>query len=143
MTRTDLLRVVTLPLAFVHSFPASKHLALFFAQPSLDEAWKGFGACVAVGLYLLPPLVQARALGALFRRHSLVLSLVALALAAAHGVPALDHLPRFAASPSWGDGWRGFGAAAAFAWFLVPLAEQARVLALLLSLGANRLRAVS
>lgn len=129
MTRFGLVRVATLLLAYVHSFPAQKHVARFLAEPSLGEAWKGFGACAAIALYLLPPRVQARGLAALLRRHRVVLSSAAFALAAAHVVPALDHIPRFMATPSWSDGWRAAGAAIAAAWFALPMRSQGRVVA--------------
>jgi hypothetical protein len=41
-------------------------------------------------------------------------------LVAAHLVPAIDHLPRFIAAPSWADGWRGVGALVAIACFAAP-----------------------
>ena len=56
------IRCVFLLLAFVHAFPAIKHLAAFFTLPSTAEAWKGFGAVLAISLYLLPSTLQARVL---------------------------------------------------------------------------------
>ncbi len=50
MRRPAILRVITLALAFVHTFPARRHLALFIEHPSLAEGWKGFGAALAIGL---------------------------------------------------------------------------------------------
>ncbi|WP_146651982.1 hypothetical protein [Labilithrix luteola] len=43
--------------------------------------------------------------------------LASMTLTLAHVVPARDHLPRFLASVSWGDAWRGFGACLAVFWF--------------------------
>jgi hypothetical protein len=123
-----LLRIGTLLLAYVHTFPATKHLAAFAHSPSLSEAWKGFGALGAVCLYLLPLRSQVRLLRALWRRRR-VLAALTWVLAATHAVPALDHLPRFLGAPSWGDGWRGIGSALAVAWFLAPVVTQGRVIA--------------
>ena len=128
MGRSMLLRVATLALAYAHTFPASRHLLAFVHSPSLAEGWKGFGALFAVAVYLLPVRVQARGLGALWRRRRL-LGAATLTLAAAHAVPALDHLPRFLAAPTWGDGWRGIGATLAVIWFLTPGSQQGRLLA--------------
>jgi hypothetical protein len=130
-----LLRLMTLALAFVHTFPARKHLVALFERPSLSEAWEGFGALLAVALYLLPVGVQARALKVLWREHRLLLRACGLLLAIAHAVPAADHLPRFVDVPKWSDAWRGFGSAAAIAWFLAPLSLQGRVIAALARLG--------
>jgi hypothetical protein len=119
---------MTLALAFVHTFPARKHLLAFFERPSLEEAWEGFGALLAIALYLLPVRVQARALTSLWREHRGLLRAGGVLLAVVHAVPALDHLPRFAHSLTWADAWRGFGSAAAVAWFLAPLPLQRRVI---------------
>jgi hypothetical protein len=140
-----LLRPLTLALAFVHTFPARKHLGAFLERPSLMEGWEGFGALLAIGLYLLPFRLQARALKFLWREHRFLLRALGVLLALAHAVPASDHLPRFAAVPSLGDAWRGFGSAAAVAWFLAPLSVQRRVITTLAGrlgrvrpLGQNR-----
>src|SRR5262245_16292097 len=118
-------RSATLALAFVHLFPARKHVALFFAAPSLAEAWKGFGALVAVALYLLPPRTQAQLLCAAWSRARPLLVALGWLLATAHLAPALDHLPRFLAEPSWPDAWRGIGASLAATWFVLPIEHQA------------------
>jgi hypothetical protein len=131
MNRSALVRCLSLGMAFVHTFPARKHLTAFFAAPSLGESWKGFGALVAIAIYLLPTSVQARALSAAWRRRRAVLGACGVILALAHGVPALDHLPRFLERPTWHDGWRGFLSAAAVAWFVLPVPAQARALAAL------------
>ena len=131
MRRATLLRATTMALAFLHTFPARKHLGLFVAAPSLSEGWKGFGALIAIGLYLLPVSVQARGLHALWRRWPIVLRGLGALLAVAHFVPALDHLPRLMASPSWGDAWRGVGSGMAVLWFATPLAAQGRLIAAL------------
>jgi len=128
MNRSLFLRCITFGLAFVHTFPARRHLGAFFAHPSLDEAWKGFGALLAIGLYLLPVRVQARGLAALWRERRVALGIGGFVLAVAHVVPAYDHLPKFVASPNWGDAWRGFGATFAALWFVLPLPAQARAL---------------
>jgi hypothetical protein len=132
---------MTLALAFVHTFPARKHLVALFERPSLTEAWEGVGALLAVLLYLLPVRVQARALNVLWREHRLLLRACGLLLAIAHAVPAADHLPRFVEGASWSDAWRGFGSAAAIAWFLAPLSLQGRAITVLAQLGrVSRLR---
>ena len=125
MRRSALLRAVTFTLAYAHTFPARKHLAAFADTPSLSEAWKGFGALVAIGLYLLPPEVQAKVLVSSWRRHKNLLRVGTAALAVAHAVPALDHLPRFLDVGGWPDAWRGVGSATAVLWFLTPVQVQA------------------
>jgi hypothetical protein len=136
MPRRALLRTLTIALAFVHSFPASKHLAAFAAAApwsadALSEAWKGVGAALAVCLYLLPVSVQVRALAHLWRFRRLALKGAALVLVAVHLAPARDHVPRLFAAPNWADGWRGVGSVLAIAWFVAPLRLQARLLSLL------------
>jgi hypothetical protein len=126
--RPLVLRAVLALLAFVHLFPAKKHLAAFVAAPSLDEAWKGFGAIAAIAIYLLPIRVHARVLGALWRDRRMVLSLAGWTLVCVHLVPALDHLPALMHTASFGDAWRGVGSALACAWFAAPVPLQARVL---------------
>jgi hypothetical protein len=123
------IRVATLALAFVHTFPARRHLGAFLEHPSIDDGWEGFGALVAIALYLLPPAVQLRAMCSLWRRRRQWLRGLAMVLAAAHAVPALDHLPRFLASHHWYDAWRGVGSALAVIWFLAPPRTQGRVVA--------------
>jgi hypothetical protein len=126
---TLVLRTATLVLAFVHLFPARKHLALFVATPSLAEAWKGFGAVAAIAFYLLPVRTQAHLLGAAWRQARPLLVALGWLLAAAHLAPALDHLPRLLGEASWPDAWRGLGASFAAAWFVLPIERQARFLA--------------
>jgi hypothetical protein len=128
MASTALLRSATWTLAIAHSFPARNHLAALIEAPSFDEAWKGLGALVAIVLYLLPVRVQARALTALWSNCRGVLRTSALVLVVVHAVPALEHLPRFLSSGSWGDAWRGIGATLAVLWFLAPLRAQARII---------------
>jgi len=70
MRRAALLRILTLALAFVHTFPARKHVAAFLAVPSWTEGWQGFGAGLAIVLYLLPVAVQTRGLQLLWRRRA-------------------------------------------------------------------------
>jgi hypothetical protein len=129
---------MTLALAFVHSFPARKHLLAFFEKPSLAEAWEGFGALLAIVLYLLPVGVLARALTTLWRRHRGVLRACGVLLAVVHAVPAVDHLPRLVESVNWGDAWRGLGSAVAVVWFLSPVTLQGRVVAALARLARLR-----
>jgi hypothetical protein len=131
------IRLATLALAFVHSFPARRHLGAFFEHPSLADGWEGFGALVAIGVYLLPPATQLRALRALWRRRKEWLRTAGFVLAAAHAVPALDHLPRLIEFHRWGDAWRGIGSALAVTWFLLPLPLQGRVVARLVRLGPS------
>jgi len=126
--RNAFVRLVTLVLAFIHAFPAVKHLRIFLTDPTPAEAWKGFGAVLAVALYLLPPSWQAHALGALWRRRRRVLVAGGWALALVHVVPAADHLPAFVIAPAWADFWRGVGAACAVIWFVLPIHVQAHAL---------------
>jgi hypothetical protein len=141
MSRTGLLRSATLMLAFVHTFPAHTHLAAFLQTPTLADAWKGFGALLAIGLYLLPVGVQARGLAALWRRRSGLLGAGALLLVVVHAVPACDHVPRMLKSCTWADAWRGVGAMLAVAWFLAPLSLQARAVKALARLACVNLGA--
>jgi hypothetical protein len=127
MRRSAVLRLVTLGLAWVHTFPLSHHLGAFLRKPEVSEGWKGFGSLVAVGLYLLPVQVQVRGLRALWRRRAL-LSTVTWTLAAAHAVPLVDHFPKWAASGTWADAWRSAGTAFAIAWFVLPVSQQASLL---------------
>jgi hypothetical protein len=129
MRRSAVLRLVTLTLAFVHTFPARRHLLAFFERPSIAEAWEGFGALLAIALYLLPVRVQARALTRLWHEHPGFLRACGVLLAVAHAVPAADHLPRFVESASWAEAWRGLGSAVAVLWFLAPLRLQRKVIA--------------
>jgi hypothetical protein len=131
MRRTTLLRTLTVALALLHTLPARKHLVAFIATPSWTEGWKGIGAAVAVALYLLPTRVQVRALQHLWRRRASALRVAGVVLAVAHAVPAADHLPRLVESFTFGDAWRGIGAAIAVVWFVAPLRAQARILAAL------------
>ena len=128
MRRAALLRILTLALAFVHTFPARKHVAAFLAVPSWTEGWQGLGAALAIVLYLLPVAVQTRGLQLLWRRRATLLRVAGVVLAVAHAVPAFDHVPRFVASPNFGDAWRGLGATLALVWFAAPLRAQARIL---------------
>ncbi len=130
-------RVVTLVLAFVHWFPASKHVAAFVTHPSLDEAWKAVAASLAVLLYLAPPARQARAIALLWRRRRGALSGLSVVLIVVHAVAAIDHAPRFWSHPSWEDGWRALGATLAIAWFAAPLRWQQRALARLARLPSG------
>jgi hypothetical protein len=141
MSRTGLLRSATLTLAFVHTFPAHTHLAALLQTPTLADAWKGFGALLAVGLYLLPVGVQARGLAALWRRRRGLLRAGALLLVVVHAVPACDHVPRMLKSCTWADAWRGVGAMLAVAWFLAPLSLQTRAVKALARLARVNLGA--
>jgi hypothetical protein len=126
MRRSILLRAVTLGLAYAHTFPATHHLGAFLSAPSFSDGWKGFGALLAVGLYLLPVRVQTRGLRELWRRRGL-LRAVGWSLAAIHAVPLVEHLPRFVGAGDWSDGWRGIGATIAVVWFLAPVSQQGRL----------------
>jgi hypothetical protein len=126
-----LVRPVTLSLAFVHTFPARTHVMAFLENRSLGDGWKGLGALFAIGFYLLPVGVQARALARAWHNRRLVLRAAAWLLVAVHAVPALDHLPLFARSGAWGDAWRGLGSLFAIGWFLTPLSLQARAIVVL------------
>ena len=122
-----MLKIALVALAALHVLPAKKHLALFFAHPGIDEAWKGFGAALAVLFYLAPYRWVARAFGWLWRERRAALRAGGFVLAAVHLVPACDHIPAFVRSPSWGDAWRGVGASAAALWFMAPLPVQVRL----------------
>jgi hypothetical protein len=128
MRKNLLIRVITLTLAWVHTFPALKHVRLFMTEPTLAEAWKGFGGAFAACIYLLPPSWHAKGLVALWNRRRMLLVFAGWLLAIAHGVPAIDHLPKFMEDGSWGDAWRGFGSALAALWFVLPVHLQARAL---------------
>ena len=121
------LTLLSTGLAFIHLFPARKHLALFFEAPSLGEAWKGFGAVLAIAFLALPRALQGRLLARIWRQRRLA-SALGLVLAVVHLVPAVDHVPAFLASWTWGDAWRGLGACAAALWFVSPLRAQARLM---------------
>jgi hypothetical protein len=126
--RNLVVRAGTLGLAFVHTFPARGHLTELVAHPSLAEAWKGLGALVATIFYLLPPSTQARALSHLWARRRALVGAMGLLLAAAHAVPAADHLPHLFDHGTFHDAWRGLGSALAVIWFLAPVPLQARAL---------------
>jgi hypothetical protein len=131
MRRSAIVRFVTLALAFVHTFPARKHLAAFVVHPSWSEGWEGFGAVVAIALYLLPVRVQSRGLAFLWRERRCLLRVAGVALAVAHLVPAIDHVPALIGAPNWGDAWRGIGSTFAVVWFLAPLRAQAQLISIL------------
>jgi hypothetical protein len=131
MRRNALVRILTLVLAFVHTFPARKHLGAFLQKPSFSDGWEGFGALAAIVLCLLPVGIQIRAIAVLWRKRRAVARAGGVLLAVAHAVPASDHLPRFLESGSWSDAWRGLGSGLAMVWFLAPLSLQARVIAAL------------
>jgi hypothetical protein len=132
MRRSAFLRALTLALALLHTLPARKHLAALLtahsASQGFTEGWKGIGATVAIGLYLLPVDVQTRGLRYLWSKRAWELRVAGALLAIAHAVPALDHVPRLIASPNFADAWRGIGATIAVAWFAAPVRAQARVL---------------
>jgi hypothetical protein len=127
--RTSALTLISFGLAFVHLFPARKHLGLFVEAPSLGEAWKGFGAVAAIIFLALPRGLQATLVTKIWRQRRLA-SALGFVLAVAHVVPALDHLPAFLASLTWADAWRGLGASMAVLWFASPVRAQARLMAL-------------
>lgn len=128
MKREHFFRVATLLLAYVHTFPALRHLGEFLTQPSWQEGWKGFGALIAVIVYLIPPLEQARAMRALWNRRKTALRVAGMVLSVGHLVPAFDHIPKFVEAPSFHHAWRGFGAGLAAVWFLIPLQAQMRLM---------------
>jgi hypothetical protein len=71
----------------------------------------------------------------MWQRRRGALRALGVGLAAAHAVPALDHLPRFIGAMSWADGWRGIGASLAVLWFATPLPVQARVIHAIAAFG--------
>lgn len=137
IARLSLLRVVLAVLAVAHVYPARRHLGLFWAEPSVGEAWKGFGPLLAIALFCMPVAWYARGLRALVRRRVWFFAISGV-LVAAHLVPATDHLPAFLAHPSWADGWRGLGSALAAAWFISPLGVQGRIVGALRGDAAAR-----
>ncbi len=122
--RARLLGLAAIGIALLHIFPARKHLAALLLEPSLGESWKGVGALVAIAFLAAPMRLQARAIGELSRRGALIVVMALLAIV--HLVPAFDHLPRFLASPTFGDAWRGIGSTLAAFWFATPFRAQAR-----------------
>lgn len=128
MARPTKLGLIALGLGAMHVLPARHHLTDFLAAPSPADAWKGFGAAVAVMFLLLPMGVQARIVRKAWKP-------VLLTIAAAHLVPALDHIPKLLAAPSWADAWRGIGATVAVMWFVLPRAVQLEVVRLLVAKG--------
>lgn len=126
---TSALTLLSFGLAFVHLFPARKHLALFFETPSVGEGWKGLGAVAAIVFLALPRARQVQLVTTIWRRRRLA-SALGFVLAAAHAVPALDHLPAFLASPTWADAWRGLGSSLAVLWFASPVRAQSQAIAL-------------
>ncbi len=123
MGRMTYLRGITIALAAMHLLPARHHLADFFASPSMSDAWKGFGALVAITLLALPQRVQARLATLVWKYRA-----IGVVIAAAHVVPALDHLPKLVASFTFGDAWKGLGATFAVLWFLAPRRLQLAIL---------------
>lgn len=124
-TRPLALRALLVGVAAMHLFPIVRHAPLFLAARSLGEAWKALGPIVAIGVLLVAPPTLMRAATRGWRRHRVAFVATTCALAVAHAVPALDHVPRFLATPCWGDAWRGFGASIAAVWFAIPAATQA------------------
>jgi hypothetical protein len=124
-----MLRAATFALALLHTFPARKHLASFVQNPCLTAGWKGFGALAAVVVLALPGHIQLAMLCAARRRHRVLLQAAGALLAAAHTVPASDHLPRLFEAPTWSDAWRGVGSSLAVVWFLLPLTIQGHLVA--------------
>ena len=117
--------IVCIGLALLHTLPARHHIEEMLASFDLGDAWKGIGAVIAVMLLVLPVRWQARAIGA-FRRARL-LGLAAALLVVVHLVPALDHVPKVLASPSFSDGWRALGSCIAVLWFGAPRTLQLAV----------------
>jgi hypothetical protein len=134
MSAKHLLRAIAIGLAALHLLPARKHMALFFDHPSIEEAWKGFGAIFAIAVLLSPSFM-----GLLSRLNWRGVFFGVLAIV--HAVPAADHLPKFFASPNFGDGWRGFVSAFAVAFFLARPRVRALVARLVLQHRASLARA--
>ena len=125
MRRFTTWTIVSLALALLHTLPARHHLADMLASFNASDAWKGIGAGVAVALLLVPVRKQARVVGIL--RHARLLTLAGALLVVVHLVPALDHVPKFLASPSFADGWRAVGSCLAILWFGAPSTVQLAV----------------
>ena len=116
--------------AFVHTFPATKHMTAFLTQPSWSEGWKAWGSVFAIVAYLQTPDRIARLVFRCWQHHRGVLVVAGWLLALVHSVPAADHLPRLLAAPNWGDAWRGSGALIATVWFVAPIGMQFSVVRL-------------
>jgi hypothetical protein len=56
------LRSVAWSLALVHMVPLLDHLPRYFDSGGWPDAWRGFGACIAVLWFLAPPSRQATVL---------------------------------------------------------------------------------
>ena len=110
--------IASVALALLHTLPARHHLEEMLASFTLSDAWKGVGAAGAVALLVVPVQRQARVIALLRRAH--LLFLAALVLVVVHLVPALDHVPKFLASPTFADGWRALGSCLAIVWFGAP-----------------------
>jgi hypothetical protein len=125
MRRFTTWTVASVGLALLHTLPARHHLADMLAAFNASDAWKGIGATIAVVLMIVPVRRQARVIGIL--RHARLLSLAAALLVVVHLVPAIDHVPKFFASPTFGDGWRALGSCLAILWFMAPSTFQLAV----------------
>lgn len=119
-----LLRTLLIALAALHLFPVRRHLPLMLHSFSASESWKALGAIAAVIVLCLPIALLARSVTRMSRRAPLALGALAWILVAAHLVPALDHVPAFAAHPNFADGWRALGSMIGVAWFSLPFASQ-------------------
>jgi hypothetical protein len=65
--RRSVLTVACVALVVVHAIPALDHVPSFLHDPTWADAWRGFGAAVAVVWFTLPTPTQARALAVLAR----------------------------------------------------------------------------
>jgi hypothetical protein len=121
---------LALGLAAMHLLPARHHLGDFLVAPSVGDAWKGFGAALAVLVLMLPTGVQAR-LARMLWKHRVAGVVMSSALAVAHLVPATDHVPKLLVHITWGDGWRAVGSSVAVVWFVLPRGMQLEVVRVL------------
>ena len=118
--RSPALRGLLLLLAVLHTLPAAHHLHDFFARPGLSDAWKGFGALVAVWLFAGGGPRIGRAVACIRRAGPRAIALSRVLLVAAHAVPLVDHLPRAIATAAFGDTWKAAGSLVAIAILSVP-----------------------
>ncbi len=61
-------------------------------------------------------------------RRDLLLRCAMIALACVHTFPCTKHLAAFVVAPSWGEAWKGLGAALAVTLYLLPPSLVARAL---------------
>lgn len=90
------LRAAAWSLALVHMVPLLDHLPRFFDSGGWSDAWRGFGACIAVLWFVAPPSQQATvlstvaALGSALRTKVKLLGSLGNALSPQYGSQPVD-----------------------------------------------------